>query len=163
MHVFIRHGRDKESKYGNDGDITREAKKEIREKTEELIQKYGMPDIVYYSPYYRAYQTMKQMKEVIREMDNTENRTKFIVDPKLGRFVTSKERRRDKVRRTTLAKGAIIDETISEFHDRIKSLIPNNNNLKVWYITHAVILVQLAKIKKIPFQQHVEYLDTLKI
>lgn len=171
MILYIRHGEDKEDQYGNDGKITGRAKLEIRAKTVEWLDKYGIPDIIYYSPYYRTYSTFKHIKLSILEYlekNGIEKTPKFIVEPALGRFVTFKEKENGKIRRSTLKKGAIINETSVEFKKRIGQQLEINkvhleNNKNVWNITHAIILLHTAKIMNIPFKQHVNYLDVLYI
>ena len=59
--IYIRHGKDKKSNHIHDERLTKESKKEIEEFTEILIEEYGEPDIIYYSPFYRTYKTAKYM------------------------------------------------------------------------------------------------------
>lgn len=201
MLLYIRHAKDKEDKDGNDGSLRKSSKMEIKKQTLLWIEKYGLPDVVYYSPFYRTFQTVKQIKRTL-EKHMEENKItkiiKYVVEPKIGRYVTKKEMN---VRENTLKKGAIVGETTEQFKQRIKDHYDSlkkilktektektqktektekiekiektqktektqdieNENLKIWNVTHAYILSITATYANILLKEHLEYLDTLVI
>jgi broad specificity phosphatase PhoE len=170
MFLYIRHAKDKEDKDGNDGSLRKSSKEEINKKTLIWIEKYGIPEIVYYSPFYRTFQTVKQIKRCIEDYmkkNNIQQKIKYIVEPKIGRYVTRKE---TNVRESSLKKGAIIGENSEEFKERVrqhfdflKTLRQENKNIKIWNVTHAYILTITSKYANVQLKDHLEYLDTLLI
>ncbi len=168
MFLYIRHGEDREDKYDNDGKITRSAKEEIKTKTLQLIEEHGMPDIIYYGPFYRTYQTMKYIKKWIKKQygDSYKN-IKFVPEPRIGRFVSRSQRY---VRSSTLENGAVIDQKpknfkkgIIEHLENLREIKSENPEIKIWNVTHAYVMTYTAKKNEILFKSHVPYLDVLVI
>lgn len=169
MFLYIRHGEDREDKYDNDGKITENAKIEIKEKTLQLLEEHGIPDIIYYGPFYRTYQTTKYIKKAIKKNYEKDvyKKIKFIPEPKIGRYVTRKQRY---VRDGTIRNGAILDQSsrsfkkgILEHFQNLKDLKEENGEIKIWNVTHAYVMTYTSRKNDIPFKDHVSYLDVLVI
>lgn len=163
--IYIRHGNDKRSRYKHDEKLTSEGKREARELAKNLIEEYGLPDIIYYSPFYRTRQTRKQMTKEIykyKEENGIDKRIKLQIEPRLGRYFTRKEERNPDISSSTLYKGAIIEETFQEFGKRVEyqlnEVIDNEYNI-VWNITHSLVLLKVSKVLNISRSSHVKYLD----
>ena len=107
----------------------------ITQLTRELIEKFGIPDIIYYSPFYRIRETRKAMVKEISKYkkerrygseENEENKTnyrkriKLKLEPRLGRFFSGRERKYPDISSKTKHKGAIIKESWSDFQERVK-------------------------------------------
>jgi len=66
--IYIRHGKDRKGSHKHDEKLTKEGKKEVEIFTEKLVREYGIPDIIYYSPFHRTRHTAKYMLRKIIEM-----------------------------------------------------------------------------------------------
>lgn len=122
MIIYFRHGRDQYAGYKHDERITKEGKVEIENFVVKMLEKYGIPDIICYSPMFRTRQTtkyiIKKIKE-IREIKETEH-IKLLMEPKLGRFFTRKERDEPDIHQSTLERNPIIYESKKDFKKRVK-------------------------------------------
>ena len=168
--VYIRHGEDRESSHKYDEKLTPEGKIQARKLAKKLIKKYGLPDVIYYSPFFRARETRKEMVKAITEFrDNLEDeqknkRIKLKLDPRLGRFFTRKERANPDISSSTKHKGAIINERWKDFKERVESQLNDafSNDYKIiWNITHTLVLLHVAELQDLSRDSHVEYLDTV--
>ena len=163
--IYIRHGSDKKGDYKYDEKLTSEGKKGAVELSKKLIALYGIPDIIYYSPFYRTRQTRKAMIHAIKEYNREIGENKMpelVLEPRLGRFFTKKQRRDPNIRSSTMHKGAIIDERWDEFKERVKEQydeVMNNKHALIWNITHTLVLLQVSNLSNIERNPHVEYLD----
>lgn len=170
--IYIRHGNDIRNRHKYDEELTSEGKRMAKKLAKELIKKHGLPDIIYYSPFYRTRQTGKYMIKTIKKYRDSlshEDKNKKIrlkIDPRLGRFFTEKQKHNPDISSSTLSKGAIIDETWDEFHGRIEEQmneILNNKYQIIWNITHTLVLLRIAHLQNIERSPHVEYMDTVII
>lgn len=161
--VYLRHGEDVRTKYKYDEKLTSEGKESARELAEELINKYGVPDAIYCSPFYRTRQTRRQMLKVISTY--TDKRVVNITDPRLSRFFTRSQTQNPDIRRDTLKKKAPIYETWDEFKRRVRRQVKEMEWQDIydviWCIGHTLIIKQVAKIKEINRSSHIKYLDTI--
>lgn len=165
--IYIRHGKDQKGRHEHDEKLTKEGKKEILKFTEEMIEKYGIPDIIYYSPFHRTSHTAKYMLKKIKKIKDKQGINKKVslkVEPRLGRFFTGKERKNPDIRESTQYKGAIINEEWEEFQERVNKHFKSFEKSKynnIWNITHSLVILQVARLKNIERNPRVEYLDTL--
>lgn len=139
--IYIRHGEDKMGHYEHDEKLTSKGKKQTRKVARRLIEDYGLPDIIYYSPFYRVRQTRKHMMKIIRRYmkdNNIDEDVELILEPRLGRFFTRRQKKYPDVRDSTLYKGAIIHEQWEDFHERIEEHFDEikNTDKVIWNITH---------------------------
>ena len=163
--IYIRHGKDKRGSHAHDEKLTSEGKREIEEFTENLVKEYGIPDIIYYSPFHRTRHTAKYMLRKIVEMRTDDKRIKLKLEPKIGRFFTKEQKYNPDVRKSTYKKGVIVEERWDEFKDRIE--LQMNTILEedkvIWNITHSLVILQVAKLNGIERDHRVKYLDTVVI
>ena len=168
MILVIRHAKDKRGKYAHDERLTESAKEDIGLFTEKMVQEFGFPDLIYYSPFVRTIQTTKYILRKLKELQN-DNCVKIKCEPKLGRFFTSYERQEPDISDSTRKRKAIINESKKEFHIRIRKHLrkvqhkSKNDNLNIWNITHTLVLLHVAELSSIERNPHVEYLDFVKI
>ena len=140
--------------------MTWEGKKESQDAARKLIEQYGLPDIIYYSPMFRTRQTVKEMVKVVEEYSRKKIKVK--TEPRLGRFFTKSQRRKQKIRESTLYKGAILDETWDQFHERVDqhfSEIVEKDYSVIWNITHTLVLLRIGQITGIYLPEHISYSD----
>jgi broad specificity phosphatase PhoE len=167
--IYIRHGTDVHNNYRHDEKLTQKGKKESYRLAKELIEKYGVPDIIYYSPSYRTFQTAKYMKKALKNVDsldkrsmNLDNEKKIKVEPRLGRFFTNTEKKSPDVHRNSIKRGILIEETWEKFHERIDEQFyecKKSEHQVIWNITHSLVLLRVAKLNNIERDRHVKYSD----
>lgn len=159
--IYIRHGSDRRTNHKYDEELTEEGKLAARDLAEKLINEYGLPDIIYYSPFYRTRQTKKEMIKIIKQ-HNFSKKTKIKLDPRLGRFFDKKGRRNPDIKTSTQKKGAIIDQSMEDFKERIQEQYEDAISKPypvIWNITHTLVLLRIAKITNTERSKYVEYLD----
>ena len=166
--IYIRHGKDRKGSHKHDEKLTKEGKKEVEIFTEKLVREYGIPDIIYYSPFHRTRHTAKYMLRKIIDIREDDTKTvKLKLDVNLGRFFTKRQKKNPDVRDSTYKKGIIVEERWEDFKERVESQLDanlkNNKDKLVWNITHSLVILQVAKLKNIQRDSHVEYLDTVVI
>lgn len=167
--IYIRHGKDERARHKYDEVLTEEGKIKSRELARKLLDLYGVPDIIYYSPYYRTRQTRKEMvKEIIRykQEKGIDKRVEIVLEPRLGRFFTKRQSYDPDISRKTMKKGAIINERPEEFKDRVREQLEDRKNEDynlIWNITHTLVLLRTAEFSQISRSSHVEYSDYLVI
>ena len=96
----------------------------------------------------------------------TDKKILYKSDVNLGRFFTRNQRYNPNVRKSTFRKGVIIEERYEEFKGRVEEQIEDMENKEheiIWNITHSLVLLHVAKVKRIERNKRVEYLDTLVI
>ncbi len=166
--IYLRHGKDMKSGYKYDQKLTPEGKDKSRSMAKTLIEKYGVPDAIYCSPFYRTRQTRRQMLKVISKFNsnnNTDKKIKNITDPRLSRFFTKRQTKNPDIRRDTRRKKAPIYERWNQFKRRVKSQVEDMEKKDkydvIWCIGHTLIIKEVAKIKNIDRPRHIDYLDTI--
>jgi len=157
-HIYIRHGNDEKSstyKHDNSLNSSAETEENIVITCKKLIDIYGYPDKIYCSPFRRARETLHIMKKLL---PNTE----IIIDERLSRFFSKKDKENPRVRPKTMKYEPPIEETKYEFKKRVLSMekvIRKQDN--VWCITHYLVIKQICKKynvtipHRMPFLYHV--------
>lgn len=160
--LYIRHGEDKKSKYKYDEKLTEEGIEEIKKLTLELIEKYGIPDIIFYSPFFRTWKTKKIMIRTIMEAKKVKVESE--IEPRIGRFFTKKQSQNPDIHPNTLNKNPIIYERFSEFHERVDLQFDEiqKEEKNIWNITHSLVILRLAKRFNIERSKYVKYLDYIE-
>lgn len=163
--IYVRHGEDTRSKHRYDEKLTREGKEGARELARQLIDKYGIPDAIYCSPFYRTRQTRRQMLKVVDEY--TDKKIKNVTDPRLSRYFTRSQERNPDIRGDTRKKKAPIYESWDDFKRRVKKQLRDMENKDkydvIWCIGHTLIIKHVARYKGIDRPDHIKYLDTVII
>lgn len=161
--IYIRHGNDMKSKYRFDQKLTDKGKKRAQELSQKLIDQYGIPDAIFYSPYYRTRQTKNKMLKTISK--HTDEKIFKRYDRRLSRFFTKKDSKNPDIRKDTKNKKVPIFETWKEFKNRVRkqlNYVEKRTEFNViWCIGHTLILKEIIKIKNLPRSTHIEYLDTI--
>ena len=164
--IYIRHGDDYINSHEHDERLTSKGKYKSYNFGLELVEKYGIPDIIYHSPYYRTRQTAKLFVKSIYKKHNV--KVDREVDPKLGRYFNNKEKRNPDVKRSTERKGAIIYETYNEFKIRVNEQLEEKEKFKneknIWCITHNLVIRKIYNFKEIEKKhKYVDYLEIMLI
>lgn len=167
--IYIRHGNDEDddSNYENDPGLRQDRMKEVIKTTQELIRKWGHPDVIYVSPMYRSLQTVQLMVSQLPGFQNVG------VSPNLSRYFTSKELKRGirAIRPQTLELKVPLGEDNHEFHRRIRKHHEavksrgwyRDDRPVVWCVTHALVMKRVSKYchRKIP--DHLDFLYYFKV
>jgi len=103
-HIYIRHGNDIRTSRKHDERLSDQGKRSVKQKVDQLVEEYGLPDLILYSPFYRCRQTAKIMKKTLTKYHNCE--IDKIIDPKLGRYFTRKQKR------VQMLKGALLKKEL---------------------------------------------------
>ena len=169
MNLIIRHARDKRGQYAHDERLTESAKEDIALFTEKMVTEFGFPDLIYYSPFWRARQTTKYILRKLNELKEDDKYVKIKCEPRLGRFFTSRERNSPEIHSSTMKRNPIINDNKGQFHRRIEKHLrkvkrkSENLNINIWNITHTLVLLHVAELSSIERDPHVEYLDFVKV
>ena len=171
--VYIRHTNDEEDEptYTEDPGILPDTSSQIAQLVRRLIEKYGSPDLLIVSPMNRAIQTARQIKFVLEE-DRLPVKT--AISPHVSRFFTRSEVKGlgpNSIHPRTVELQFPCHETKDQFHRRVDVHISDFIDrgyylLKkpiVWCITHTLIMKRVAKQLKVPFKDHLEFLDFLPL
>jgi broad specificity phosphatase PhoE len=141
-----------------DDPILTQTGKKIAYKTgSKLIEKYGVPDQIYYSPFKRTSQTLDYMLKSLssRKIE----KIVFVEDYKLCRYSTNKHRPNVA---TEIVDNIPYNESRTAFINRITKFaknLENNNNEIIWCITHTSVYIPLAKIYHVRIPAYVSYND----
>ena len=165
--LYIRHGEDKRNNYRDDAELTDFGRQESRELAKKLLDEFGIPDVIYYSPFQRTRATKKEMVKVIKkykEQHNIHKKIRMVSDPRLGRFFSNSERDNPEVHHKTMKKGAFIWENKKQFDKRVFDQLNDCKKEKiVWNITHTLVLLKIVKIEGVKRSRYVDYLDYVLI
>lgn len=146
----MRHGKDN-SKHRDKHDppLVSDADNQIREKTRYLVQKYGPPDIIFYSPMRRCRQTHEIVLSELAEMGA--KIPEFHRDRRLSRYFFNKEKLSPKINRKTWSEGIPITETKDEFKARVSDFYSEMLHLRdfenIWCITHTKVFLTIMEIR----------------
>lgn len=161
--IYIRHGKDTKSTYRFDQKLTNKGKKMAGNLSKLLIKEYGIPDAIFYSPYYRTRQTKNKMIKTLSIY--TDQKIYKKTDYRLSRFFTKRESKNPDIREDTKNKKAPIFETWSDFKHRVKKqlhYVENKKEFKViWCIGHTLIIKEIIKLKNLTKLTHVNFLETI--
>lgn len=169
--IYIRHCSDhseKSSTFVHDAKIKRKGKKDCRKKVIELIEHYGAPKVIVTSPFLRARQTAKVMKEEIKKLNDS--KVRIIIDSSLGRFFTHDQRNQPQIRPETTTYNPIIDKCDHDMKRRIRQhltkVISREYHKKpevVWCISHGVIIKKLMEFIGQKAPTEVAFLESFQI
>jgi len=162
MVIFIRHGEDNGTcgKYSHDMDISENSKKDIASLTHKLVKKYGIPDVIYCSPFKRCRSTVKVMQEHF----HTETETQVIIDNRLSKYYTKKQQQNPNARPSTLKYNPPTSECYCQVLDRSIDIYKElkNKSDNVWCISHGIVLRYISK--KIGEEiRNIKFLHILKV
>ncbi len=164
--IYIRHAEDRtRDKYKYDPKLTYDGHKESKMLSNQLISEYGIPDMIYCSPYSRTRQTLKNMLKTISMY--TDKKIPKEIDNRLSRFFTKKQMYNPDISKKTRKLGAPIYERWGEFKQRVDDQLTDMENQKeykiIWCIGHTLINKLVAKYKNIEHDKYISYLDTVII
>ena len=178
MIIYMRHADDAEKKphYKHDTRISSKGMEATKKIAKELVDKYGYPSKIYFSPFRRCTETVmvllnelfliktgKLTNYCLKCYDNTKNDIKLIADNDIARYFSWSERMRPSVSSRTLKFNVPMNEEKCDVEKRIDNHIEaiknESDNGIIWCITHAIIYKKIAKKLDIETPDHIGFLD----
>lgn len=160
--LYIRHSSDDGvCTRAHDCDLTHEGKELAKKIGKKLISKYGLPSVIYVSPFHRTLQTVNAM------LDGSSS-IPIIKENKLSRYFSSREKQNPQLYPDTMQEKIPIQDSYSDFKKRIRHFDANLTQRKqrgvIWCVTHSTVYKQLASLneKKIPSYIPFMHYTTLK-
>lgn len=160
MLIYIRHSMDNEEDptYRHDARLTHKGKKLAVSKGEALIQKYGIPNIVYCSPFRRTRETLTNL---LSSVQNTQN-IKIVYDQRIARHFSKNDQRHPDVAPTTLKTNIPIYESTEDFNKRIRRFSKSMSHYAledtvVWCITHTTAYKRMASYHRVRIPSHIPF------
>jgi hypothetical protein len=148
MIVFIRHGDDEtKEKEKHDTCIRQEGINDIKEKSKELVAKYGQPSLIILSPFRRTVITGYYL------FKSLQNKCPVKVWRSVGRFFTSKERKNPLIHKKTIC---YLDNK-EKFKKRCikvkaKLLKLQTKYPVIWVVTHTLVIKRICNVDEwLPF------------
>lgn len=174
MIIYIRHSHDdeKNATHDHDAHITEKGHTKIRELVKSLISKYGYPDRIYCSPFARARETLKLFREALKIVLKGPDfkKIKFKVDNRLSRYFTSDQQRNPSIRNDTKRYDPPIYEEITDFIERLKSMIDylvqlgyGDKQPVVWCLSHGLSIKKTLLSLKLKSPESVPFLAAYPI
>lgn len=166
MLIYIRHGDDDEegSTYKHDAKLTNRGKRKCVDKMRSLIREQGIPKYIVCSPFERTKETAKIFLKDILKHYNV--KVKLKIDPDLGRYFTSQDRKDPEMRSSTKKYQPIIDLNEEAMMERIKNHIEKYNaerynpNGYVLLISHGIIIKRCLRLVKYKSPEHIPFLKS---
>ena len=169
MIIYIRHANDNEKypKHKHDNKITKKGKYDAKKISHKLVEQYGYPTKIYFSPFQRCRQTVAAIVSELylkktgikkhfcfkcandeKEVPNKIN-IELICDSRLSRYFTSSDRKKPSVSSSTLKLGVPINEKKNGLIQRIDNYVESikkedHKNEVIWCITHGIIYKKIA-------------------
>jgi len=162
MIIYLRHSHDEydDATHRHDHQITTMGKEKARQIGKKLIVKYGLPNIVYCSPFKRTRQTLKYMLK-----DHEHNTIKVKYDPNLSRYFNKNEQEDPSVFNDTDKFDIPVQENKRQFKERVNNHIKEitevaEKDIIIWCITHTLVLKKVAKHHGITIPKHLEFMQS---
>lgn len=166
MIIYIRHSQeDTDPTYLDDPLLTEKGQRLAYKRGIRLIEKYGIPDIVYCSPFRRTKETMKYM---LKDIDSRENDIDIKIRGSLSRYFKTRDKKYADVCDKTLNKNIPIYEDRREFYFRVEHVYDKmekyrHSNKIIWCITHTSLYKEIADMYDISLPKHIPYMHYIKI
>lgn len=154
MMLIIRHSEDSsESTYRHDSQLTKKGREIAKMRGRALIKKFGVPNLIYCSPFRRTKETLKLMLGA--------NSTRIEYTTGLSRYFSERERRDPDVASETLDAQIPLDEDNREFKVRVRQFAWNvlqsiQPGEIVWCITHSTVYKTIARIFEVEIPAYIK-------
>lgn len=140
----------------------------IKHRTLNLIDTYGIPNTIIYSPFLRARQTMDKIYSIIKTL--SDNPVEFLCDPDIGEYLGFQKPKgaAADVEPTTSTyypgKKVYLGESIDELKTRVYKHINKIKNKPgvIWVITHGFVIKHIAETIKDMFDEEVKEIPDIE-
>lgn len=158
--LFIRHSEDDSDypKYSHDLPITKDGIKMTKKLTQKLINKHGVPDVIYCSPFKRCRSTVEIMIRTINTC------VPIKIDTRLSKYYTESQQQNPNARPETQKYNPPTIETKEDVSRRSKNILTElrKTDLNVWCITHAIVVNNICKLIG-NSNRYIEFLQVVKV
>lgn len=170
MIIYIRHSDDEDNDptFIHDPKLTSKGVKLAHKKGKKLIKKYGIPEIIYLSPFRRAKQTLAQLLLYLSE--EQKNKIQIIEDPLLSRYFSSGQQKKVDVHRDTKRANIPVKENKDKLNKRVKTQVEKMkendfhiNDQVIWCITHAIIIKKISSRFHVETPSHIPFVYHFKV
>lgn len=167
MLIFVRHSDDSsKNAHRHDGAITSRGKRRAQKVAKKMVSRYGKPDRIYCSPFQRTRETMENM--LIGA--NLEQRPSIVMDPRLSRYFSSKEKADPSIFTKTEDYGVPIYESWRDFNNRVRNFLKEledkqlfDEGVVIWVITHALVYKRCAYRYKFKIPENIPFMHKFKV
>jgi broad specificity phosphatase PhoE len=162
MLVYVRHSDDEvdDATYRHDPKLTDDGQDLARRKGKRIIERYGVPSLIFCSPFRRTKETLAHMLSNLPLA--AREKIKIVYDNQQARYFSAKDKKHPDIARGTKAAKVPIYEDYNDFKDRVHTAATNlephiTNEPVVWVITHTTVYKIVSKRygvsipKRIPF------------
>lgn len=169
MLIYIRHSKEEDNNdatHAHDPKLTRDGRSLAIRKGLKLLSKYGIPNIIYCSPFRRTRQTLEYMLSELSKAQK--DSIKIIYDVDLARYFSNEEKSHPDIDPVTEQMSLPIQESYREFSLRIKQATDKYaHHLEgkeiVWCITHTTVYKRLASIYKVEIPQRIPFVHSFTL
>lgn len=173
--LYLRHGNDEHNRierlqqHRHDYQLNKSKKNKIflYNTILDLLDTYGVPEVIRYSPMTRTRETTTAIKKIIKQYYPHSDLPSFIVDTSLTRYFTSSEQQDISLASHTEQYNPPTNENITAFNLRvanhIKYMLEHHTSQKVWCITHAMVYKRVAKYHFIDIPEHIPFLHHIVV
>jgi broad specificity phosphatase PhoE len=170
MLMYIRHSDDDRSPktYKHDKSIDDLGKKRTKSQTRKWLRKYGVPDVLFCSPFRRTFETAKIIRDTCYH--STGVKVPLYIDPNLSRYFCSSEQENPSVNPKTYEYDIPIYECKFSFQERIEKHLDfvnvyhkNPKIENIWCITHALVYKHVAKLYNIRIPTTIPFLHAFTL
>jgi broad specificity phosphatase PhoE len=178
MLIYIRHSKEEnggDATHRQDPKLTRDGKHLAKRQGYKLVEKYGIPTVIYCSPLRRTQQTLEYMLKSIPESER--RNINIIYENGVSRYFSTKQKNIDIATSTKRANIPVhesqssfkrrvteitvkLDDFISASNSNFNSSNSNSSNFKhvVWCITHTTVYKLLAEIYNVDIPRHIPFM-----
>lgn len=169
MLIYIRHSKEEannDATHAHDPKLTRDGRSLAIRKGVKLLSKYGIPRIIYCSPFRRTRQTLEYMLSELSKAQK--DSIQIIYDVDLARYFSNEEKSHPDIDPVTEQMSLPIQESYHEFSNRIrKATLKYDKHLDdkevIWCITHTTVYKRLAKIYNIEIPAHIPFVHSFTL
>lgn len=168
MLIYVRHSDDEvdEATYRHDPKLTDDGQDLARAKGKKILERYGIPSVVFCSPFRRTKETLAHM---LSNLSKTQRETiKIVYDSNQSRFFSSKDKKRPDIARGTKAAKVPIYEDYDEFTERVHSAATAlekhiTEEPVVWVITHTTVYKIVSKRYKVSIPKRIPFMHSFPL
>lgn len=171
MYIIIRHADDSvidlsQNDNKHDTTITNSGKRKSYKLAKKLVKKYGIPDVIYCSPFQRGRNTVKEMMKVFTKEQL--KHIKILVDINLTKYFTDTQKYNPKIHHTTSYYNIPVveskEDVLERSHNHLNRLYKHHSQKEViWSITHAIVVNYIGQMVGKDKNNSIDFLEYITI
>jgi broad specificity phosphatase PhoE len=156
MLIYLRHGDDRggDDPHRHDRRVRDRGRAKAARAAKKLIEKYGHPDVVHFSPYRRAVDTLHAMSTRFSREVTTH------ADRRLAQRLSGKQQRDPRISPETRALVPVIEDK-EAFRGRVAAHVAEVIRLPgvIWCITHRAVIEEVARQLGLQISEKLDFVD----